>query len=86
MQKKENLKQAWWFPAVHMFMRISGWIIGPIVAALILGKFLDKIFYSKPWFFITLTAVAFIFSMFKLLMETLTQIRKIEKQTNKHKK
>jgi F0F1-type ATP synthase assembly protein I len=79
MVNDNNVKQAWWYPAVNMFVRISGWIIGPIIIALVLGKFLDTFFGTKPWIFVFLTSIAFMFSLFKLINEMSIQIKKIEK-------
>ena len=49
---KKFSKQAWWYPALQMFSEMSAWIVGPLLLALLLGKYLDKIFHTKPWFFI----------------------------------
>lgn len=62
-----------------IFTNISGWIAGPIIIALILGKYLDKKYNSDPWFFLGLTAVAFfisIFGIFKILMKYLKEIER----------
>ncbi len=76
---KENYKKhVWWKPSLIMFSRISGWIIGPIILAVILGKFLDNIFHTQHWFFICLMFLSFGLSIYKIVKETLRQIRKIE--------
>jgi F0F1-type ATP synthase assembly protein I len=64
--KKEN-KATWWEPAVEIFSQVSGWIAGPIILALVLGKYLDGRFGTKPWIFLGLTAVAFLISSFGIV-------------------
>ena len=49
---KKEIQQQWWRPALIMFSQVSGWIIGPIVAATLLGKYLDKKFDTHPYFWI----------------------------------
>lgn len=54
----------WWRPAVNMFANISGWVAGPIVIALFLGKYLDnKYGNGGQWYFIVLTGFAFLVSI-----------------------
>lgn len=45
---------------MEIFGEISSWIVVPLVAALILGKYLDNKFGTKPWIFIGLAGVGFI--------------------------
>ena len=76
-------KELWWRPAVMIFSNISGWIVGPIIIALILGKYLDKRYNSEPWFFLGLTAIAFFISIFgivKILMKYLKEIEREAKE------
>ena len=61
MNNKNN--NDWWRPAVAIFANISGWIAGPIIVALFLGKYLDKKYNSGSWFFIGLTVIAFFISI-----------------------
>ena len=58
--KKEAVKGAWWRPAVSVFAGTSAWIAGPIIIALILGKYLDAKFGTRPVFFFVLIGVAFL--------------------------
>ena len=52
----ENNKKGanWWKPAVEIFIQISGWIVGPIVMALVFGKMLDTRYGTKPIIFLFL--------------------------------
>jgi len=84
MDNKNN-KQLWWQPAMVMFANISGWIVGPIILALIVGKYLDKKYDSDPWFFIGLTAVAFFISIFGILKILMKYIKEIEREAKEKK-
>ena len=68
-----------------MFANISGWIVGPIILALIVGKYLDKKYDSDPWFFIGLTAVAFFISIFGILKILMKYIKEIEREAKEKK-
>jgi F0F1-type ATP synthase assembly protein I len=76
--KQEN-KAAWWEPAVEIFSQVSGWIAGPIIFALILGKYLDRHFGTKPWIFLGLTGLAFIISSFGIVRVVGRYMKKISK-------
>ena len=58
--KKEEVKVVWWWPAINVFAGTSAWIVGPIIIALILGKYLDAKLETKPVFFFVLIGVAFL--------------------------
>jgi len=78
-------KELWWRPAVMIFSNISGWIVGPIIIALILGKYLDKKYESEPWFFLGLTTIAFFISIFGILKILMKYLKEIEKEAKKNK-
>ena len=62
-QNNSNQSSPWWRPAILFFLRVSLWIAGPIILALILGKFIDARLGTEPWFFIGFISFAFITSM-----------------------
>ena len=68
-----------------MFANVSGWIAGPIIIALIVGKYLDKKYNSDPWFFLGLTAIAFFISIFSIVRIMMKYIREIEKEAKEKK-
>ncbi len=49
-----------------VFTEISGWIAGPVIMAVILGKYLDGKFGTTPWIFIGMTGIAFLVSMWNI--------------------
>jgi F0F1-type ATP synthase assembly protein I len=80
MESNKDNKELWYKPAMMIFANISGWIAGPIILALIVGKWLDNKYDSDPWFFIGLTGVAFFISIFGILKILMKYIKDIEKE------
>jgi len=74
--------QPWWRDSVITFTRLSAWIVGPVIAALIIGRWLDQKFDSGPWIFLGLTAMAFVVSMIILVRETRKSIDTITRNDN----
>jgi F0F1-type ATP synthase assembly protein I len=65
--KNPEVLEAWWKPAMEIFSEVSTWIVVPIVVALGVGKTLDRHFGTKPWIFIILAILGFIFSAMKIV-------------------
>ncbi len=63
----ENNKKSFWVPALEIFSQVSSWIVGPIIFALIVGKYLDGRFDTKPWIFLGFTGMAFIVSAYGIV-------------------
>ncbi len=84
MEKKESEK-LWWQPGVTLALEISGWIAGPIILAIFLGRWLDKKYGTEPWLFLSCVAVAFIISNIGIVRETLKAMKQIEKQSLEEK-
>ncbi len=69
-----------------LFGRLSGWIGGPIIVALFVGKWLDKKYDSEPWIFLLSVAIAFIVSSIgmvreaKIVMDKITKEEELKKQ------
>ncbi len=76
----EKTKEAWWSQGMKVFAQVSGWIVGPIVIALFLGKYLDKQNNSEPWFFLGLTGIAFIISCIGIVRVAFKYINDIKKE------
>lgn len=86
-ESKEN-KAPWWQPGLILFMKLSGWIAGPIIIAVFVGKWLDRKYNSEPWLFLVSVGVAFFLSMFGIIRDSMREIKKIENEAkaNKEKK
>ena len=81
--KNLNKNEVWWKPAVEIVSRVSGYIVGPIVLALIVGKILDAYLGTKPWIFLGLTLIAFFISSFSIVRVVSVYIKKIEEENKK---
>ena len=74
-----------WQPAVLMFSRLSGWIVGPIILAIFLGKWLDKRYDTEPWLFLGCVGLAFVISMVGLVKDAFVEMDKLSRD-EKNKK
>ena len=73
-QSKTNFSQA-----VYLALRMSGWLVGPIILAVWLGGFLDQRFQTKPWLFLISIGIAFCITSFGLVLETKKYFKEINK-------
>lgn len=69
-----------------LFGRLSGWIAGPVILAVFLGKWLDKKYNSEPWLFLLSVGVAFMISSFGIVRDSISEMDKIKKEALKLKK
>jgi hypothetical protein len=82
--KKEASGRPWWLPAMMMFARLSVWVAAPVIAALYVGKWLDRQYGTEPWLLLATIGVAFVVSMTGLVINTLKEFKKIEKEIDKN--
>ncbi|MEI8130047.1 MAG: AtpZ/AtpI family protein [bacterium] len=80
----DHTPQSYWHDALMAFGRMSGWVVGPIVVSLFLGKWLDAKFGTWPIIFVALTGIAFILSMFGLVKEGKSYLRSVEEKAGKN--
>lgn len=81
---KNNLNgEPWWKQGIRLFSQVSGWVVVPIILALIVGKALDNYFNTKPFIFLGLTGIAFLFSIFGIVRVVSKYMKEIEKDGNK---
>ncbi|OGF36829.1 hypothetical protein A2482_03310 [Candidatus Falkowbacteria bacterium RIFOXYC2_FULL_48_21] len=78
--KRDNLKQIWWQPAIQLFAQVSAWIVLPIVVALFVGRWLDERFDKPPTFLISCVMIAFGITCFGLVRETVRAAKKMEEE------
>ena len=78
MKNNEQNNELWWKPAIIVFASVSAWIAVPIIAALYLGKYLDKKYASQPKFFLILIVVAFLITIFGIIRILKKQIGKMK--------
>jgi F0F1-type ATP synthase assembly protein I len=70
MQNEKNDKKStmdtWWQKGLQLFLRLNSWIVFPIIIAIVVGKYLDKIFGTSPWLISISIVIAFVISMIML--------------------
>ena len=71
--------------SLEIFGQVSAWVAGPIIAALIAGKALDRHFDTAPWIFLALTALSFFISMIGIWRILAKYIKTIEKEIKEKK-
>ncbi|MEI7890689.1 MAG: AtpZ/AtpI family protein [bacterium] len=67
MEDKQNKNVSWWQPGAILFLRLSSWIVGPVLIAVLIGKYLDKTFQTTPWAFLFSVAAAFAVSIVMII-------------------
>ncbi|TAK95141.1 AtpZ/AtpI family protein [Patescibacteria group bacterium] len=80
MNEKGNAP--WWQPSMLLFARLSGWIGGPVILGVFLGKWLDRKYGTEPWLFLATVGVAFLVSMFGIVRDAMKEMKKIEEKEN----
>jgi F0F1-type ATP synthase assembly protein I len=76
---REPLKP-YFHDALVTFGRMSGWVAGPVVIALLAGKWLDKKYLTEPYFLIGMVGVGFFVSVFGILRESKKYIRMVDEK------
>lgn len=84
-EKQNDSKVPWWQPSLLLFSKLSGWIIGPVILGIILGKWLDRKFHTEPWLFLTTVGLAFFISMFGIVRDAMREMKRIEKEEQNKK-
>ncbi|MCK4540187.1 AtpZ/AtpI family protein [Candidatus Parcubacteria bacterium] len=75
---ENNSKQAWWQPALILFAKFSVWIVVPVIAGALIGKWLDNRYGTDPWLFLAAVGFAFLISMFGLIRSVTEEYGKME--------
>ena len=81
--KEKETKMLWWQPSLVLFGRLSGWIAGPVILALFVGKWLDKKYSTEPKLFLLCVGVAFIVSTFGIVKDAMEAMKKITDDAQK---
>ena len=83
--KEKETKMLWWQPSLVLFGRLSGWIAGPVILALFVGKWLDKKYSTEPKLFLLCVGVAFFVSTYGIVRDSLDAMKKIDKEADEEK-
>lgn len=73
--------QNWWKPGVEIFSQISGYIVVPLVVALIVGKKLDVHYGTQPWLLLALAALGFLITcvgMVRVIRKYMKKLKETE--------
>jgi F0F1-type ATP synthase assembly protein I len=79
-ENKNNSNNPWWQPSMILFTKLSGWIAGPVLIGVFVGKWLDKKYGTEPWLFLLTVGIAFFLSMFGIVRDSLKEMKRIEKE------
>jgi len=79
-QSDKGNNEPWWRPGMALLFNVTGWIAGPVVIAVLIGKWLDEKYNTDPWILLSLVFIAFVFSMIGITKETMKAIAKIDKE------
>lgn len=63
------IDQKAWREALLVFGRMSGWVATPILIALFLGRWMDKIYGRENFWFFIMIGAGFFFSIFGIYKE-----------------
>lgn len=63
-----NTEQAWWSPAVQLFLRVWSYILVPAVCALLANNYIKKNAYPS-WLVLIVVAIAFALTMYGIWRE-----------------
>ena len=81
MTDKENSTQsekAWWQPAMALFLRMSTWIVIPVIIAAFIGKWIDSKYDSDPWALLLCVGLSFFVSMVGIVRIANREYEKVE--------
>lgn len=73
---KKTAVGAWWQAGLQLFLKLSSWIVFPIIVSILFGKFLDQTFGTEPWLFLLSIATTFVFSIVMIVRIGLKEIEK----------
>ena len=78
-----NNGNPWWKPGMEIFIQVSGWIVAPIILALVAGKYLDMRYGTKPVIFLTLAGIGFLITSFGIVRIVQKYIKDMKDLGNK---
>ncbi len=84
--EKQESSNGQWVQGLSLFYRVSGWVVAPLILALLAGRWLDQRYQTEPWLLLGLTLFAFFISMWKIIQESSDFIKKIEDEAQEAKR
>ena len=83
---KNKEQNDWLRLALTVFAETTGWIAFPVVGALFLGRYLDERQGTEPLYYLSITAVAFVFSSIGIGITGVKYMKQIERDEELKKK
>ncbi|MBU1131971.1 AtpZ/AtpI family protein [Patescibacteria group bacterium] len=77
--KEQQKKNSWWQQPLELFAQIAGWLVFPILIALVLGQWLDKKFNTAPTLYLACVGIAFVISIVGMIRQSMIAMKKIDK-------
>lgn len=81
MSEQKKHKRAWWVEPLMIFLKLSSWIIFPLIVAFLLGKGIDQHFSIEPFGTLGCITLSFFFSLAILFRETKKVLRELKTHT-----
>lgn len=78
-----NETKPYWRDPLIAFSRMSGWILGPILLGLVVGKWLDAKFGTAPLLFALCMGFSFLGSTFGIVKESKQYLKKVVTESEK---
>jgi len=82
-EDKNKQSQASWRLAMTVFLKLSHWIVWPVLCGVLIGNWLDKKYNKDSFFLLTVIGLMFIVSMVGLSISSVREYAKIEKENKK---
>ena len=79
------MKNDSWAQALRIMASLSSWIAFPVIIAVFVGKWLDRKFATDPWLFLASVGLAFLVSMYGLIINAQKEFKKIADLGNQAK-
>ncbi len=76
----QKINEPWWREGVIMFIKVSSYIVGPILLASFIGNFLDNKNDTENLYFYISIAIAFLSTIYLIWKELKIYKKKIEIQ------
>ena len=80
--ENNEIKTPWWHDGMIFFLKVSGWIAGPVLVVLVIETILEKYFEVPKIIFVLMMSFGFLFSIFGLVKESKRYIDKVSKSKN----
>lgn len=77
--KSDKSETPYWRLPLILFIQLSGWIVAPVVLALLLAWWLEKKYHTDSWVYLLVVGIAFLVSMIGMVREGKAAIRQMEK-------